>query len=98
MSQALLNTIGNAEWVSKNEENLRKLFPETWTHKDNTDISILRTGFQFKLLGIDWRSEQELVSCMVYLTKIGVIQVQGDLIRRNPHSVFRLPADTGVAR
>lgn len=54
----------------------------------------LKVAFQFKLLGIDWRTQQEFGKIMVYLEKIGFMQRDGLMIRRNPASVF--PASTAI--
>jgi len=85
--QKLLPTLANAEWVKDNEDKLRDLFPETWTHPLNVDHLNLR--YKTKLIGLEWSTDAELTSILVTLTKMGIAQVSPqELIRRNPHSIF----------
>lgn len=65
----LLPTLGNREWVEANRYKLRLLFPEQWTPAEH--LSALRIGFELKLLGVDWRSAEDLVDSLVFLHKIG---------------------------
>lgn len=83
----LQSTIGNSEWLKQNEQAIKNIFPETWTHMHN--LNGLQLGYQFKLLGIDWRSQDEFGKIMVYLEKIKIILRDGLTIRRNPHSIFK---------
>lgn len=53
------------------------------------NLNGLQLGYQFKLLGIDWRSQEEFGKIMVYLEKIKIILRDGLTIRRNPHSIFK---------
>lgn len=73
-------TLGNSAWLSKNKQALLNILPETWTHLSN--INGLQIGFQLKLLGVDWRSEEEFGKVMTYLEKIKFIDRDGVLIRR----------------
>jgi hypothetical protein len=83
MSMLLKASLGSPEWMRENLSKLKAIFPETWTHSEN--VSMLKWGYQLKVVGVDWRSEQELVNVMVYLTKVGVVQVNNEqLIRRAP--------------
>lgn len=87
LSERLLPTLANRDWVKQNENKLRDLFPETWTHPLNVDHMKLR--FQTKMIGLDWRTDEELKNILVALTKMGIAQVSAQqLIRRNPHSIF----------
>lgn len=78
--------VTNVEWLKTNEEKIKQVFPETWTHVSN--VSLLQIGFKFKTLDIDWRSEDQLAKLMVYFTKIGMLERHGMLVRRAPHSIF----------
>lgn len=80
-------TLGNPEWMKKNEKAIKDMFPETWTHVGN--LNGLQLGFQMKLLGIDWRSEEQFGKVMVYLEKVKIILRDGLTIRRNPDSIFK---------
>ena len=78
------------QWFKDNEEKIKDLFPETWTHVGN--LNGLQIGFKLKLLGIDWRTNEEFSRCMTMLTKAGFAIMNGLLIRRNPNPVkFPLP-------
>ena len=79
-------TIRNPEWVKKNEQVLKEIFPETWTHMHN--LNGLQIGFKLKLYGVDWRSQEEFGQIMFYLEKIKIILRDGFTIKRNPHSIF----------
>ncbi len=78
----LASTIGNIQWVKTNIQGLKDLMPPTWAHIEN--ISILKIVFGLKILGVDWRSESDLVNIMVWMNKVGIIQFNGILIRVNP--------------
>lgn len=83
----LNDTLGNMQWVRENEEKIKNIFPETWTHAAN--INNIQLMFQMKLIGIPWSTEAELLKILTFLTKIGIVQVsKTELIRRNPHSIF----------
>lgn len=56
------DTLGNKEWLLANEQAVKDLLPETWTHIGN--LNGLQLGFRLKLIGIDWRSETEFTSVM----------------------------------
>lgn len=86
MNESFRTTLGNEEWMKANTEALKKLLPETWTHVSN--LNGLQIGFNFKLLGIDWRSELEFGKVMVFLEKIGLMQRDGVLVRGNHQYVF----------
>lgn len=79
-------TLGNQEWLKKNEQAIKDIFPQTWTHMHN--LNGLQLGFKFKLLGIDWRSEAEFGKIMVFLEKTKIILRDGYTVKANPHSVF----------
>jgi hypothetical protein len=82
----LTETLGNTEWLKKNEQAIKEMFPKTWTHMNN--LNGLQLGFKFKLIGIDWRSEEQFSKVMVYLEKIKIILRDGYTIKANPHSIF----------
>lgn len=84
---SLQDTLGNLEWLSENEAAIREMLPETWTHILN--LNGPKLGFKLKLLGVDWRSQDEFGRVMVYLEKIGMMLRDGHTVRRNQHSIFR---------
>ena len=79
-------TIRNLEWVKKNEQTLKEIFPETWTHMFN--LNGLQIGYKLKLYCIDWRTQEEFGQIMIYLEKIKIILRDGLTIKRNPRSIF----------
>ena len=84
---SLQDTLGNEEWLRANEQKVKEMLPETWTHIGN--LNGLQIGFKMKLLGIDWRSEDQFAKAMTFLTKTGFFLMQGQTVKRNPHSVFK---------
>lgn len=83
----LETTIRNPEWLKKNEQAIKDIFPQTFTHMHN--LNGLQIGYKFKLLGIDWRSQDEFGGIMVYLEKIKIILRDGLTVKANPHSIFK---------
>lgn len=80
-------TIDNVQWLRENEQKIKNIFPETWTHPAN--INPLQLMFQTKLLGLIWSTKEELADILGRLTQIGIVQISPDeLIRRSPHSIF----------
>jgi hypothetical protein len=83
---SLRETLGSDEWLRANEEKLKALLPETWTHLHN--LNGLQIGFRMKLLGIDWRSEDEFGRVMMFMERAKFMLRDGMLVKRNPQSVF----------
>ena len=84
---SLLDTLGSDKWLRENETQVKAMFPETWTHIGN--LNGLQIGFKMKLMGIDWRSEDQFAKAMVFLTKTGFLLMRDHTVKRNPHSVFK---------
>lgn len=84
---SLQDTLGNEQWLRKNEDNVKALLPETWTHMGN--LNGLQIGYRLKLLGIDWRSEDEFGRVMLFLEKVGIMLRDGLTVKRNSQSVFK---------
>lgn len=83
MTNALLRqTLGDIEWMTEHRNELRALFPETWTLAAN--LNMLQLGFGLKVVGVDWRNDDELAKVLTFLTKFGIVQFQSGLIRRAP--------------
>ena len=74
------DTIGNPAWMAENREKLTAMFPETWTHIGN--VNLLSIGFTLKLMGMDWRTNDEFAKYLSILEDIGIIKRDGVLIRR----------------
>jgi hypothetical protein len=77
---SLEETLGNQKWMKENSGKVKNLLPETWTHIRN--LSGLQIGFNLKLLGIDWRSEDEFGKCMVFFERTGLMKRDGLLVKR----------------
>lgn len=60
---------------------LRQLFPKSWTHMSN--VSLLPVAFKLKLLGIDWRSNEDFGKAMVVLERMEVFERKDYLVRRS---------------
>lgn len=73
-------TLGSYKWLSENKQRILNIFPETWTHQAN--INPLKILFQFKLIGIDWRSEDDAIKILVFLEKLKFIVRDNILIKR----------------
>ncbi len=89
MSKLLEKTIGNDEWLKVHETELKALFPADWSHACR--VSMLKIGWELKLLGVEWRSEIELINIFVYFGKIGIVEHDPDfkeIIRANPKDIF----------
>lgn len=78
---SLVETLGNDVWMSRHSDEIKNMLPETWTHIAN--INGLQLGFRMKLLGIDWRSEDEFAKVMMYFEKVGLLRRDGLLVRRS---------------
>lgn len=75
----LIETLGNENWLRENEQKLKNLLPKTWTHMSN--INGLKIGFGLKLIGVDWRTNEEFSRVMIFLEKVGI------MIRQNTYQV-----------
>jgi len=79
---SLKETIGNSDWMIKNESALKEILPKTWTHMEN--LNLLQIGFSLKILGVDWRRKDDLPKIMVFLEEIGVMARDNYLVKANP--------------
>jgi hypothetical protein len=68
------------------QAHVKALLPETWTHISN--LNGLQIAFGLKLLGIDWRSEDQLARVLLFLEKARFMLREGMIVKRNPQSVF----------
>jgi len=84
---SLQDTLCNEAWLRTNEKAIKDMLPETWTHVHN--LNGLKIGFTLKLLGIDWRSQDEFGKVMVFLERTKFMLRDGLLVRRNPNNIFQ---------
>ena len=69
-----LELLADKDWLLKNESSLKDLFPEIWTHSAN--VNFLQLRFKLKLLGIDYRTEEDVSKILTFLTKIGIVEIR----------------------
>lgn len=83
----LTHTLFDLNWLKNHESELKSVLPDTPTHLQNFDA--LKFGYRLKLMGIDWRSPDDLAAILVYLTRIGILE-QTDTyhVRANSNSIF----------
>lgn len=81
-------TILNLSWVIQNEDALKGIFPEDWTHVDCIDP--IKLGFWIKVSGIDFRNEAQLQFALFLMQESRLLQRNGNYIRRNPDRVFTI--------
>lgn len=77
----LKDTLGNEAWLRSNETAIKSMLPETWTHINN--LNGLKLGYQMKVLGIDWRSEEDFGKVMLFFERIHFLLRDGVLVKRN---------------
>lgn len=77
------DTFDNPDWLNKNCQTLVNVFPETWTNISN--LNQVAVGFQLKLIGLDFRSTDDLGAVFAQCEKRKVFLRDGYLIRRNIH-------------
>lgn len=79
-------TLSKKEWCIEHEDDLRNLFPETWTNGKNVDAAAILQGFA--KMGIIILAE-DVNAVFGFIHKIGIIQSDGKgCVRRNPRSIF----------
>lgn len=67
-------TLGNESWVQANLPALRNMFPATPT---KIDLGVfLSVGFKIKVLGVEWRDENDLPKIMSFLQKLKIIDIK----------------------
>lgn len=84
--KALVPTLGNYDWLTKNEDALKNLFPETWTHTAN--LQVLPLMWNLKMLGVEYSNNDQLAQVLMMLEKFRIVVRDGALIRRNPNRLF----------
>jgi hypothetical protein len=72
--------------LAKHETAIKELFPDTFTHIAN--INTLPIRFNLKLMGFDYRSEEEFASLMAMLEIKKLILRDGMMLKRNHRQVY----------
>lgn len=65
-------TLGNDAWMRANFQALRAILQPHWVRQDRDEI--FRLGFQLKLLGVEWHSNDELVKTLTFLRRVRVME------------------------
>lgn len=89
-AKSMVETFANERWMSDidNIQKLKGLLPSTWTHMSN--LNGIQIGYHMKLLGIEWRNNEEFARVMMFLEKIGLLERKDVFqIRSNPNFVFK---------
>lgn len=82
----LEETLGSRAWLEENEDKLKSLLPETWTHVLNFNMQAF--GFGLKLLGVDWGDQRQLHGILRFLERGGFMLRDGVTLRRSNRNVF----------
>jgi len=73
------DTLDNDAWLLENENKIKDILPETFTHMRN--LNPVKIGYQLKVLGLDWRSDKDFGSMMVQLEKRKILVREDHLIK-----------------
>jgi len=88
LQKGMLATLGNEQWLRKNEASIKEVLPKSWTHMQN--LKPLPISFRLKLLGVPWKTDNDFGGVMVVLERLGILQRDKLLFKANPHSIFKL--------
>lgn len=64
-------TIGNSQWMQRNQAIILKSIPSEWTPANNVQ---LRLGFALKTLGVNWVATNDLAIAFMYLERLGLVE------------------------
>lgn len=76
----LKDSLCDEHWISQNRGQLVELFPEVWTHIAN--VSLLPIMYQLKVLGCDWKTEDQLACCFAVMEQVGIVHRDGEFLLR----------------
>ena len=88
MTKTIHDTLGSLSWLRVNEVGIKALLPDAWTPIINLDG--VRLGSGLKLLGVDWRGQEEFGKILFFLEHIGFLERNGLTVKKNPHSIFKI--------
>jgi hypothetical protein len=75
------------KFLKHKQKEIKNIFPETWTHTAN--INWLGVGFKLKVVGFDWKSQDELAIILSVLERERLILREGvHLIKANHLDVY----------
>ncbi len=78
----MADTVLNREWMKANQDAVKALLPETWTHIGNVDIEQIAIGL--KELGVQWTTIQGAANSVFALEANGTLLREGDSLKRTP--------------
>lgn len=94
-AERLRATLGNREWLERNNRALRATLPPIWSHINDPEV-LLRLGITLKMLGVDWHDTNELPLIVHWLHRLGMAEIEPAtascrvrpvlLVRRRPKS------------
>ena len=83
----LKNTLANLDWLKANEDNLKSVLPNTWTHM--REVNMFEIAYRLKLLGVDFGTPEDLVKVLQFIEQIGFMVRKGYLVKANPNRVLK---------
>ena len=83
----LQETILNIDWLAENEKTLKEIYPKHYTSMRM--ICPVVVGMHLSLLGVPYRSAEELQFIVYLLQRTGILLTKNMLIKRNPRSIFK---------
>lgn len=84
--QNTIQTLGNKHWLMHHEQAIKDMFPTEWTHC--MQINHFMIGAKLQVLGLDWKSETELIMTITALAADGFVLTDGRLMKSNPFPIF----------
>lgn len=81
------NTLGNLDWLKANEDKIKSILPNSWTHM--REVRMFEIAVRLKLMGVDWTTPEDLVKILQFIEKIGFMVRKGYLVKSNPQRVLK---------
>lgn len=75
-SLLLRPTIGSSIWMTLNSRRLLMFLPLNWRVL-NREV-LLRLGYQFTVIGIEWESIQQVEIALLYFQRLGLAEIWED--------------------
>ena len=75
-SLLLRPTIGSSIWMTLNSHRLLMFLPLNWRVL-NREV-LLRLGYQFTVIGIEWESIQQVEIALLYFQRLGLAEIWED--------------------
>lgn len=75
-SLLLRPTIGSSIWMTLNSRRLLMFLPLNWRVLNRE--ALLRLGYQFTVIGIEWESIQQVEIALLYFQRLGLAEIWED--------------------